>query len=65
MGNGSGETIAIVDAYDDPSIAADLATFDQQFGIAAPPSFIKVGMSSRGVASTTSFPRRSGLGRGN
>jgi subtilase family serine protease len=56
-GDGSGETIAIVDAYDDPSIAADLAAFDQQFGIAAPPSFTKVGISSRGVASTTSFPR--------
>ena len=55
-GNGSGETIAIVDAYDDPSIAADLSTFDQQFGIAAPPSFVKVGINSQGTASTTSFP---------
>jgi|GEM_PF-3374610 len=27
-GNGAGQTIAIVDAYDDPKIAADLATFD-------------------------------------
>ena len=25
-------------AYNDPSIAADLTAFDQQFGIAAPPS---------------------------
>src|SRR5262245_4952733 len=30
-GNGAGQTIALVDAYDDPRIAADLATFDQQF----------------------------------
>jgi subtilase family serine protease len=30
---GTGKTIAIVDAYDDPSIASDLATFDTQFGI--------------------------------
>ena len=37
--NGAGQTIAIVDAYNDPNIAADLKTFDQQFGIAAPPSF--------------------------
>lgn len=37
--DGSGQTIAIVDAYDDPSIKTDLATFDTQFGIAAPPSF--------------------------
>jgi subtilase family serine protease len=40
-GDGSGETIAIVDAFDDPNILSDLATFDQQFGLAAPPS-IKV-----------------------
>lgn len=40
-GDGSGQTIAIVDAYDDPTIAADLAHFDAQFGLAAPPSFVK------------------------
>ena len=39
VGNGAGETIAIVDAYNDPNILSDLATFDKQFGIAAPPSF--------------------------
>ncbi len=33
--DGSGQTIAIVDAYDDPTIAADLATFDSQFGLPA------------------------------
>jgi subtilase family serine protease len=37
-GNGSGETIALVDAYYDPDIAADLATFDSTFGLPAPPS---------------------------
>ncbi len=37
-GNGAGETIAIVDAYDDPRIMSDLQTFDSKFGIAAPPS---------------------------
>lgn len=31
---GAGQTIAIVDAYDDPNIAKDLANFDQNFGIA-------------------------------
>jgi hypothetical protein len=31
-GNGSGQTIAIIDPYDDPDIAADLATFDSTFG---------------------------------
>ncbi len=32
-GNGSGETIAIVDAYNDSSIQSDLNTFDTQFGL--------------------------------
>ena len=32
---GSGQTIAIVDAYDDPNIESDLATFDAEYGIAA------------------------------
>lgn len=36
---GAGETIAIIDAYNDPTIASDLATFDSAYGIAAPPSF--------------------------
>ena len=34
-GNGKGETIAIVDAYDDPNIQADLNTFDTEFGLPA------------------------------
>ena len=32
-GNGSGETIAIVDAYDDPKIQSDANTFDTEFGL--------------------------------
>jgi subtilase family serine protease len=36
---GTGQTIAIVDAYSNPNISTDLATFDRQWGIAAPPSF--------------------------
>jgi subtilase family serine protease len=31
--DGTGQTIAIVDAYDDPSIFAALDTFDGQFGL--------------------------------
>jgi subtilase family serine protease len=38
-GTGAGQTIAIVDAYSDPNITADLAAFDKQFGLPAPPSF--------------------------
>jgi subtilase family serine protease len=33
VGDGTGQTIAIVDAYDAPTIANDLAVFDQQFGL--------------------------------
>src|SRR4051794_36439515 len=32
--SGSGETIAIVDAYNDPNIKADLAAFDAKYGLA-------------------------------
>jgi hypothetical protein len=35
-GTGAGTTIAIVDAYSDPTIASDLHAFDQTFGIADP-----------------------------
>ena len=37
--DGTGQTIAIVDAYNDPNIRTDLAAFDAQFGIPAPPGF--------------------------
>ena len=32
-GDGRGQTIAIVDAYDDPNIVSDLKTFDARYGI--------------------------------
>jgi hypothetical protein len=41
-GNGSGQTIAIIAAYDQPNLASDLSVFDSTLGIAAPPSFKKV-----------------------
>ncbi|HEY1683707.1 MAG TPA: hypothetical protein VGG19_03005 [Tepidisphaeraceae bacterium] len=50
-GTGAGETIAIIDAYDDPSFVdssasnfdiSDLARFDQAFNISDPTSFTKV-----------------------
>jgi hypothetical protein len=40
-GDGSNQTIAIVDAYDDPTIANDLKAFDTQFGL-SDPTFTKV-----------------------
>src|ERR1700728_1899947 len=35
-GDGAGQTIAIIDAYNDPDIASDLQTFDAQFGLNNP-----------------------------
>jgi subtilase family serine protease len=37
--NGKGATIVIVDSFGSPTIVNDLATFDGQFGLPAPPSF--------------------------
>jgi subtilase family serine protease len=42
-GNGSGQTIAIVTAYDDPTITYDLTVFDRQFGL-PDPSFTKLAL---------------------
>ncbi len=56
-GDGSGQTIALVDFFDDPALVdsslngqpnpafstSDLAVFDQAFNLPDPPSFIKVG----------------------
>src|SRR5882672_9678109 len=50
-GDGSGQTIAIVDAFNDPNIAADLHTFDQKFGLADPPSFNVVSQTGSSVKS--------------
>ena len=47
--DGRGQTIAIVDAYNDPNIASDLTMFDNQFGLAAAPS-LKVVNQSGGTA---------------
>lgn len=40
-GDGTGQTIAIIDAYDDPDIASDLQKFDAAYGLANP-TFTKV-----------------------
>jgi subtilase family serine protease len=36
---GRGKTIVLVDSYGSPTIQSDLATFDQETGLPAPPSF--------------------------
>ncbi|WP_405871425.1 peptidase S8 [Streptomyces sp. NBC_00005] len=54
--NGSGQTVAIVDAYDDPNAAADLATYRSYYGLSACTTangcFKKVSQTG----STTSLP---------
>jgi subtilase family serine protease len=50
-GSGAGQTIAIVDAYNDPNIAADLHTFDLKMGIADPPSLKVVSQTGGSVGS--------------
>jgi subtilase family serine protease len=35
-GNGSGETIALIEMYHDPNIQSDLATFDAKYGLPTP-----------------------------
>jgi subtilase family serine protease len=49
---GTRQTIAIVAAYDHPTIAADLATFGARFGLPDTPSFTKVSQTG----STTELP---------
>jgi len=41
-GTGAGQTIALIDAYNDPKAASDLAAFDSYYGLAAPPSFTQL-----------------------
>ena len=53
-GNGSGETIAIVDAYNDPNIQADLNTFDTQFGL--PATTVAVSNETGGTSYPASDP---------
>ncbi|MHB1555935.1 MAG: S53 family peptidase [Isosphaeraceae bacterium] len=50
VGNGSGETIALVEAYHDPTLVLDLHVFDQANGLADP------SLSVVDLAGTTSNP---------
>ena len=58
--DGRGQTIAIIDAGDDPTVMSDLQTFDTQFGLAAPPSFKVV--NQEGQASPLPLPDANGAG---
>jgi subtilase family serine protease len=70
IGDGTGQTIAIVDAYDDPGFVnstdpnfntKDLHQFDQGFGLPDPPSFVKTNQTG----STTALPGTDPVGAGN
>jgi len=70
VGDGTGQTIAIVDAYDDPAFVnstaagfatSDLAQFDAQVGISDPPSFTKVNEDGQ----TSPLPKTDPAGAGN
>jgi hypothetical protein len=54
---GAGQTVALIDAYDDPNIEKDLGTFDTNYGLAACTTadgcFEKVGQTG----STTALPK--------
>jgi hypothetical protein len=69
-GDGAGQTIAIVDAYDDPDLVdstspqfstSDLARFDAEFGLPDPPSFLKINENG----GTTNLPPTDPAGPGN
>ena len=69
-GDGTGQTIAIVDAYDDPAFVnstdpnfstSDLAQFDKAFGLPDPPSFTKYNETGQ----TTNLPGTDPAGAGN
>src|SRR5271157_165185 len=69
VGNGSGQTIAIVDAYDDPALvsstasnflSSDLHQFDVEFRLPDPPSFLKLDENGG-----TNYPSTDPSGPGN
>src|SRR5262245_46392883 len=58
-GDGSGQTIAIIDAYHSPTIAHDLHAFDVAFGLPDPPSLRVVAQDG-----SANYPRTDPSGRG-
>jgi subtilase family serine protease len=59
QGDGSGQTIAIIDAYHSPTITQDLHAFDTAFGLPDPPSFRVVAQDG-----STHYPQTDPAGRG-
>src|SRR5579864_1763397 len=59
-GDGSGQTIAIVDAYNDPNAASDLHNFDSAFHLADPPSFTQLNENGSATGLPGTDPTSSG-----
>jgi hypothetical protein len=59
---GTGQTVAIVDAYDDPDIEKDLGTFDSEYGLAACTKATGCFNKVSQTGSTTSLPSRDTAG---
>jgi len=59
IGDGTGQTIAIIDAYDYPTAWYDLQQFDLQFGLPDPPSFKRVAQDG-----STNYPPTDPAGPG-
>ena len=53
---GKGQTIVIVDSYGSPTIKSDLAIFDAEFGLQAPPSFKIIQPAGKVPRSTRTTP---------
>ena len=53
---GFGQTVALVDAYDDPSAASDLAVYRSQFGLPHAPPQTAASERSNQFGGTTSLP---------
>ena len=73
-GDGAGQTIAIVDAYDNPGLldssaadfgTSDLAEFDRQFGLPDPPSFTKINEQGNSSPMPATDPSGPGNTNGN
>ncbi len=52
-GTGAGQTIAIVDAYNDSHITNDLSVFDATFKLPAPPKFTRIGETGGALPTQT------------
>ncbi len=53
IGDGTGQTIAIIDAHRNPNVVADLHAFDLQYGLADPPNFTVVNQFGGSAASVS------------